>query len=76
MAIQFNCPYCTAPIRVGDEAAGKVGKCPKCATKLRVPAPVVERPEAAGTSSDVQETADVIEHPAPADVFELPGYFN
>lgn len=38
MAILFNCPYCTAAIRVGDEAAGKIGKCPQCETKLRVPA--------------------------------------
>jgi hypothetical protein len=39
MAIQFNCPYCTAPIKVGDDAAGRIGKCPKCETKLRVPQP-------------------------------------
>jgi hypothetical protein len=44
MAIQFNCPYCTAPIKVGDDAAGKIGKCPKCETKLRVPQPA--RPDA------------------------------
>ncbi len=37
MAIQFNCPYCTAMIRVPDSAAGKQGACPKCATKLIVP---------------------------------------
>ncbi len=37
MAIQFNCPYCTASIRVPDAAAGKRGTCPKCATKLIVP---------------------------------------
>lgn len=39
MAIQFNCPYCTATIQVGDDAAGKLGRCPKCETRLRVPAP-------------------------------------
>lgn len=37
MAIEFNCPYCTAAIRVPDKAGGKRGRCPKCATKLRVP---------------------------------------
>lgn len=37
MAIQFNCPYCTASIRVPDAAAGKRGTCPKCATQLIVP---------------------------------------
>lgn len=39
MAIQFNCPYCTAPIRVPDTAAGKKGSCPKCGTKVMVPTP-------------------------------------
>lgn len=37
MAIEFNCPYCTAAIRVPDEFSGKRGSCPKCATKLIVP---------------------------------------
>ncbi len=37
MAIEFHCPYCTATVRVGLEAAGKVGRCPKCDTRLRVP---------------------------------------
>ncbi len=37
MAIEFNCPYCTASIRVLDSAAGKQGTCPKCETKLIVP---------------------------------------
>lgn len=35
--LEFNCPYCTAEIRVGLEAAGKVGRCPKCQTRIRVP---------------------------------------
>jgi hypothetical protein len=37
MAIQFNCPYCTAPIKVPDSSSGKIGRCPKCETRLRVP---------------------------------------
>jgi hypothetical protein len=41
MAIQFNCPYCTSAIRVADDAAGRIGKCPKCGTRLRVPRPDV-----------------------------------
>jgi predicted Zn finger-like uncharacterized protein len=46
MAIEFQCPYCTAMIRVGDDAAGKRGKCPKCATTLMVP-----RPQAPGSAT-------------------------
>lgn len=38
MAIEFQCPYCTATIRVPDAFAGKRGSCPKCATKVLVPA--------------------------------------
>ncbi|MCH8829617.1 MAG: hypothetical protein IID45_08575 [Planctomycetes bacterium] len=41
MAIQFNCPFCTAPIRVPDAAGGKRGRCPKCKTKLKVPKPEI-----------------------------------
>ncbi|MEW4527730.1 hypothetical protein [Maioricimonas sp. JC845] len=37
MAIQFNCPHCTSSVRVGDEAAGKIGRCPKCNQRLRIP---------------------------------------
>ena len=37
MAIEFNCPYCAAVIRVPDTAGGGKGKCPKCATRLTVP---------------------------------------
>ena len=37
MAIEFNCPYCTAVIRVPDNAGGGKGRCPKCATRISVP---------------------------------------
>ncbi|HQZ64028.1 MAG TPA: hypothetical protein PLY87_03080 [Planctomycetaceae bacterium] len=37
MAIEFNCPYCTATIRVADAYAGKQGRCPKCDTRLVIP---------------------------------------
>jgi hypothetical protein len=37
MALEFNCPYCQAVIRVPDASAGKRGRCPKCATKISIP---------------------------------------
>ena len=37
MAIQFSCPYCTASVKVPDSASGKLGACPKCGTKVRIP---------------------------------------
>lgn len=49
MAIQFHCPYCTAAVRVGDESAGRQGRCPKCDTLLIVP--VVQKPSDNNASS-------------------------
>jgi len=37
MAILFSCPYCTASVKVPDSASGKLGACPKCGTKVRIP---------------------------------------
>jgi len=42
MAIEFDCPSCTATIRVPDAYGGKQGRCPKCNTHLLVP--MVVRP--------------------------------
>jgi len=47
MAIEFNCPYCTATIRVPDAYAGKQGRCPKCDTKLLIPSVPLPGPSAA-----------------------------
>ncbi len=52
MAIEFNCPYCTAAIRVPDAYAGKQGRCPKCDTKLRIPSvPLPNQPTAGSPAS-------------------------
>jgi hypothetical protein len=53
MAIEFQCPYCTAAIRVPDSAAGKKGTCPKCGTKLLVPQ--IEIPPQTDTGVDAEE---------------------
>jgi hypothetical protein len=52
MAIEFNCPYCTASIRVPD---GKQGSCPKCATDVLVPE--VGAPESEETVAWVDPTS-------------------
>ena len=40
MTIAFYCVSCQHLIRVGDQNAGKRGKCPKCGTAMTVPMPV------------------------------------
>jgi hypothetical protein len=39
MAIEFGCTSCRQLVRVGDNAAGKKGKCPHCGTILQIPGP-------------------------------------
>ena len=39
MSIAVLCPGCNARLGVGDEAAGKTVKCPKCQTPMVIPAP-------------------------------------
>lgn len=36
--IRFACPGCSATFTVGDEKAGKTGKCPKCQSQFVIPA--------------------------------------
>lgn len=50
MAIEFNCPYCSAVIRVPDSAGGGKGKCPRCARRITVPK--VSPPKAAPKPPD------------------------
>jgi predicted Zn finger-like uncharacterized protein len=46
-AMLVTCPNCQSKIRVPDAAAGKKGKCPKCATVISIPATGEEAAEAA-----------------------------
>lgn len=46
--IQFYCPYCAAPIQVESHAAGKSGRCPRCASKVTVPFPPGKTPPSSG----------------------------
>jgi hypothetical protein len=38
MAIEFLCEHCGQKLRVPDEHAGKIARCPQCQTELPVPA--------------------------------------
>jgi len=44
--IQFACPGCGASYSVGDDKAGKSGKCPKCQAQFRIPDPEPVAPSA------------------------------
>jgi len=75
MSIEFNCPYCTATVRVGDDAAGKVGRCPKCETRIRIPdpRPQADSPSVVPTAETPTPTAPpVAPAPAPISPIEIP----
>ncbi len=67
MPIQFNCPYCTATVRVPDSAAGKAGRCPKCETKIRIPdvGPAAPAPAGAAPPKPAAPAKPVTTAPAP-----------
>lgn len=39
--IEFTCPNCQRELKVKPELAGRMGKCPGCSNKIRVPEEVV-----------------------------------
>jgi hypothetical protein len=39
MPIELTCPGCAKTLRLGDEHAGKTGKCPACETLFQIPLP-------------------------------------
>ncbi|MCA9009532.1 MAG: hypothetical protein KDB01_07290 [Planctomycetaceae bacterium] len=57
MAIEFNCPYCTATIRVPDAYSGKQGRCPKCDNRLLIPTVSIPDPAGGGGSSLPQRSS-------------------
>lgn len=66
MAIRFQCPKCDSPIQVPDDAAGKVGSCPACAVKIRVPeVEIPPRESVPGRDPAVPERVPVDENPIP-----------
>ena len=43
--IRFECPHCNQPVEVGDEFAGRKGRCPGCESVVEIP--VLVRPQGA-----------------------------
>ena len=66
MAIEFNCPYCLATIRVPDAYSGKQGRCPKCDTRLLIPS--VQLPVHPGSAGQLVSPAQTPRHPEAAGV--------
>ena len=73
MAIEFNCPYCLATIRVPDAYSGKQGRCPKCDTRLLIPS--VQLPSHPSGAGQLPPPAQSPRHPEEATVAarEAPG---
>ena len=60
MAISFKCSHCQATLKVGDELAGKRGKCPKCQAPVQIPAatnPTATTPAAAAAAALAASTS-------------------
>lgn len=75
MAIEFNCPQCSAAIRVPDAAAGAKGSCPTCQMKLLVPQVAAPPTQVeAENPADQQPAAPPITPPQP--VVETPAPFS
>ena len=42
MAITVNCPVCSKRLTIGEEHAGRTGRCPKCKTAFTIPSPSLQ----------------------------------
>ena len=60
MGIRVTCPKCHTRFNVSDKFAGKEGPCPKCKSKIKIPAKseqvVVHEPEMSGPKSTTGES--------------------
>lgn len=65
MAITFHCKKCGASVRVGDQFAGRTGKCPSCKAAIKIPQktpqPVEEEPILAEILDEPEDTQEVEE---------------
>lgn len=70
--IRFRCPHCDKNITVGENAAGKRGKCPGCGNEVRVPEQSEQVPVAASPFPVFPEPAPpsrIVEPPSFPPVF-------
>jgi hypothetical protein len=58
MPIEFPCEQCRQTLRVPDDAAGKLSRCPKCGHVGRAPGAGTERNPFADGGNPFRETAD------------------
>ena len=76
-SIRVTCDACGAQLKVSEDKAGKVGKCPKCGGRITVPMPAVEFEEPVVPEPEWQAPveAPVRERAAPASAQDvLAGY--
>ncbi len=75
MAIEFDCPYCTATIRVPDAYGGKQGRCPSCDTRLLVPMIVrpgsTTVPDASSSPVTAGDSNPIGDAHSPADIYSI-----
>lgn len=57
--IVVTCPSCLAVLRVSDDKAGSMGKCPKCQAHVRVPAAEASRREEPVPEPDIDWAPDL-----------------
>ncbi|MBY0458006.1 MAG: hypothetical protein K2V38_11755, partial [Gemmataceae bacterium] len=60
MPTVFDCPECDRPLRVPDDLAGQMVRCPHCKALAAVPRPVAEELEASETLNDEPEVVQPI----------------
>src|SRR5438045_893919 len=72
--LTFPCPHCNKPLKVKDEHAGKMVKCPACAKVLAVPAKVQALSSGAAPASaqPMPSLAPTVDHPPAKDVTSPP----
>lgn len=59
MSIVMQCSECGMELQIGEEFAGKAGKCPQCGAVLRIPAKPAEAPPEGVTDVSAQVWAEL-----------------